>query len=100
VPYELVCQIAPRLAVSPTVLLSAEVELYSCLPEAPRAPPWQRLWRNYEDCCGAVGTKDGKRLDTFCRTLALPYALTLIVLAFFSGQARDPSALGIPYIRT
>jgi len=32
--------------------------------------------------------------------LALPYALTLIVLAFFGGQARDPSALGIPYIRT
>jgi simple sugar transport system permease protein len=31
--------------------------------------------------------------------LALPYALTLIVLAFFGGQARDPSALGIPYIR-
>jgi ABC-type uncharacterized transport system permease subunit len=28
------------------------------------------------------------------------YALTLIVLAFFGGQARDPSALGIPYIRT
>jgi general nucleoside transport system permease protein len=32
--------------------------------------------------------------------LALPYALTLIVLAFFGGQARDPSALGIPYIRS
>jgi len=32
--------------------------------------------------------------------LALPYALTLIVLAFFGGQARDPSALGIPYIST
>ena len=31
--------------------------------------------------------------------LALPYALTLIVLAFFGGQARDPSALGIPYLR-
>jgi hypothetical protein len=98
VPYELVCLIAPRLAVSPAVLLSAGVELYSCLPETPRAPPWQRLWRNYEDCCGS--TKDGARLDTFCRTLALPYALTVIVLAFFSGQARDPSALGIPYIRT
>ena len=32
--------------------------------------------------------------------LALPYALTLVVLAFFGGQARDPSALGIPYIRS
>jgi simple sugar transport system permease protein len=32
--------------------------------------------------------------------LALPYALTVIVLAFFGGQARDPSALGIPYTRT
>src|SRR6202035_895056 len=31
--------------------------------------------------------------------LALPYALTLVVLAFFGGQARDPSALGILYIR-
>jgi ABC-type uncharacterized transport system permease subunit len=30
--------------------------------------------------------------------LALPHALRL--LAFFGGQARDPSALGIPYIRT
>jgi simple sugar transport system permease protein len=32
--------------------------------------------------------------------LALPYALTLIVLAFFGGQSRDPSALGIPYTRS
>jgi general nucleoside transport system permease protein len=31
--------------------------------------------------------------------LALPYALTVIVLAFFSGQAHDPSALGVPYTR-
>jgi ABC-type uncharacterized transport system permease subunit len=44
--------------------------------------------------------QDGNRLDTPCRTLALPYALTVIVLAFFSGQARDPSALGILYVRT
>jgi simple sugar transport system permease protein len=32
--------------------------------------------------------------------LAFPYALTLIVLAFFGGQARDPSALGISYLHT
>ncbi len=32
--------------------------------------------------------------------LALPYALTLIVLAFFGGQTRDPSALGVPYTRS
>jgi len=31
--------------------------------------------------------------------LALPYALTLIVLAFFGGQSPDPSALGVPYTR-
>ncbi len=32
--------------------------------------------------------------------LALPYTLTVIVLAFFGGQASDPSALGVPYTRT
>jgi general nucleoside transport system permease protein len=31
--------------------------------------------------------------------LALPYALTLLVLAFLGGQAQAPSALGEPYIR-
>lgn len=31
--------------------------------------------------------------------LALPYALTLIVLAGFGGQAQAPSALGEPYVR-
>jgi ABC-type uncharacterized transport system permease subunit len=31
--------------------------------------------------------------------LALPYALTLIVLAAFGGQASAPSALGEPYRR-
>lgn len=31
--------------------------------------------------------------------LALPYALTLIVLAGFGGQAHAPSALGEPYVR-
>jgi len=31
--------------------------------------------------------------------LALPYALTLIVLAFFGGQGHDPSSLGLPYSR-
>jgi simple sugar transport system permease protein len=30
--------------------------------------------------------------------LALPYALTLVVLAGFSGQAQAPSALGEPYV--
>jgi len=32
--------------------------------------------------------------------LALPYALTLVVLAGFGGQAAAPSALGEPYVRT
>jgi simple sugar transport system permease protein len=32
--------------------------------------------------------------------LALPYALTLIVLAFMGGQAAAPSALGEPYLRS
>jgi len=32
--------------------------------------------------------------------LALPYALTLIVLAFMGGQADAPSALGEPYLRS
>jgi len=32
--------------------------------------------------------------------LALPYALTLIVLAFMGGQADAPSALGEPYVRS
>jgi hypothetical protein len=54
----------------------------------------------HEIVVGGRYHQDGNRLDTPCRTLALPYALTLIVLAFFGGQARDPSALGIPYIRT
>jgi len=31
--------------------------------------------------------------------LALPYALTLVVLALFGGQAQSPSALGEPYVR-
>jgi ABC-type uncharacterized transport system permease subunit len=31
--------------------------------------------------------------------LALPYALTLLVLAFLGGQAQAPSALGEPYVR-
>jgi general nucleoside transport system permease protein len=31
--------------------------------------------------------------------LALPYALTLVVLAGFGGQAQAPSALGEPYVR-
>jgi len=31
--------------------------------------------------------------------LALPYALTLAVLAIFGGQANAPSALGEPYVR-
>ena len=31
--------------------------------------------------------------------LALPYALTLLVLAFLGGQAQAPSALGEPYLR-
>jgi simple sugar transport system permease protein len=31
--------------------------------------------------------------------LALPYALTLVVLAGFGGQADAPSALGEPYVR-
>jgi simple sugar transport system permease protein len=31
--------------------------------------------------------------------LALPYVLTLIVLALFGGQADAPSALGEPYLR-
>jgi simple sugar transport system permease protein len=31
--------------------------------------------------------------------LALPYALTLVVLAGFGGQAAAPSALGEPYRR-
>jgi general nucleoside transport system permease protein len=31
--------------------------------------------------------------------LALPYALTLVVLAGFGGQAAAPSALGEPYVR-
>lgn len=31
--------------------------------------------------------------------LALPYALTLVVLAGFGGQAHAPSALGEPYLR-
>ena len=31
--------------------------------------------------------------------LALPYALTLVVLAGFGGQAASPSALGEPYSR-
>ncbi|MGD0288091.1 MAG: ABC transporter permease [Candidatus Binataceae bacterium] len=32
--------------------------------------------------------------------LALPYALTLVVLAFMGGQADAPSALGEPYLRS
>jgi len=32
--------------------------------------------------------------------LALPYALTLAVLATMGGQAASPSALGEPYRRT
>ncbi len=32
--------------------------------------------------------------------LALPYALTLVVLAFMGGQADAPSALGQPYLRS
>ena len=31
--------------------------------------------------------------------LALPYALTLVVLALLGGQAQAPSALGEPYVR-
>jgi general nucleoside transport system permease protein len=32
--------------------------------------------------------------------LALPYALTIVVLAFMGGQADAPSALGSPYLRS
>ncbi len=32
--------------------------------------------------------------------LALPYALTLVVLAGVGGQAQAPSALGEPYVRS
>ncbi|HEX3409277.1 MAG TPA: ABC transporter permease, partial [Candidatus Binataceae bacterium] len=32
--------------------------------------------------------------------LALPYVLTLVVLAFIGGQANAPSALGEPYLRS
>lgn len=38
--------------------------------------------------------------SAFPTVLALPYALTVIVLGFFGGQGRDPSALGIPYTRS
>jgi simple sugar transport system permease protein len=31
--------------------------------------------------------------------LALPYVLTLVVLAGFGGRADAPSALGEPYVR-
>ena len=31
--------------------------------------------------------------------LAIPYLLTIVVLAFVGGQARAPSALGTPYLR-
>jgi simple sugar transport system permease protein len=31
--------------------------------------------------------------------LALPYVLTLVVLALFGGQTQSPSALGVPYVR-
>jgi hypothetical protein len=85
--------------VSPADLLSAGLELYSCLRETPT--------HHYDSASGGTTTivvggryhQDGNRLDSPCRTLALPNALTLIVLAFFRGQARDPSVVGIPYIR-
>lgn len=32
--------------------------------------------------------------------LALPYVVTLIVLAFFAGKYRGPSAIGKPYVRS
>jgi simple sugar transport system permease protein len=32
--------------------------------------------------------------------LALPYVMTVVVLAFMGGQADAPSALGEPYVRS